>query len=80
MQLRSKCQPLDDRLTSVRSLSLVRLAVPVKIDPTLVSYAFYYVVNSGGQVTYATDQRVGIHAEPMGKFDLIIINLSKFGL
>ena len=67
MQLRSKFQPLDNRLTAVRSLSLVRLAVPVKIDPLLVSYTFYYVCNAEGRVTYATDQRVGVHATPMGK-------------
>ena len=66
MQLRSKFQPLDERLTSVRSLSLVRMAVPVKIDPMLVAYTFYYVCKSDGHVTYATDQRVGVHATPMG--------------
>ena len=70
MQMRSKFQPLDDRLTSVRSLSLVRLAVPVKVDPLLVSHSFYYVVNAKGRVTYATDQRVGVHATPMGEFVL----------
>ena len=68
MQLRAKFQPLDDRLVSIRSLSLVRLAVPVKVDPLLVWHAFYYVCNSEGRVTYSTDQRVGVHATPMGKF------------
>ena len=72
MQLRSKFQPLDPRLTSVRSLALVRIAVPVKIDPMLVAYTFYYACNSEGRVVYATDQRVGVHVTPMGKFDLIL--------
>ena len=71
MQLRSKFQPLDERLTSVRSLSLLRMAVPVKIDPMLVCYTFYYACNAEGRVVYATDQRVGVHVTPMGKFDLL---------
>ena len=70
MQLRSKFQPLDERLTSVRSLSLVRMAVPVKIDPMLVCYTFYYTCSAEGHVVYATDQRVGVHVTPMGKFCL----------
>ena len=68
MELRAKFQPLDARLVAVRSLSLVRLAVSVHVDPMLVVYAFYYTTNSDGRVTYATDQRVGVeNVLPLGK-------------
>ena len=68
MQLKSQFQPLDSRLDTVRSLAVLRLAVSVRVDPTLVAISFYFTIDQAGRVVHATDRMVEEVPNILGRF------------